>query len=456
MPVYYSPLTESEVTASGNLADNSIARGDGGGKGIQDSAITIADAAANNVTVTAITNTALTFATLDNNRNINFTPHGIGYVQMGSSTPVTSSDNPGFYVSRTFSTAAVNAHGFSDVTQFRSTGQGYNAFDALHYVGTGGAGAYDHTVSFQSRWRFSGLTMTNGYSFWSSPVLTAGTVTTLAHLYIADTSGAGSLGVQYGIQILDLAKGGTGNVSITSEGANVRGLHNGPWVIGTASYGSYDGTSKLQVIGGQASVQRDSLGTTPSTGLIATNTTAAGAGAQQYSPAVRWRGNGWKTNATAASQATEFRMYCLPIQGAAAPTAALMFEYSVDGGAFSEVGRIRSSGDWVCTTGGLEVAGTTTTGAASSFVFSGRSRMKSASNGEISFRNNADNADANISTGSVTASLPVILPSYAVASLPSAATYTRGLIYVSDGTSNKRLAISDGTNWRFPDGNVVS
>jgi hypothetical protein len=43
-----------------------------------------------------------------------------------------------------------------------------------------------------------------------------------------------------------------------------------------------------------------------------------------------------------------------------------------------------------------------------------------------------------------------------VATLPSAATFTQCLIFVSDGTVNKRLAISDGTNWRFPDGNIVS
>lgn len=48
------------------------------------------------------------------------------------------------------------------------------------------------------------------------------------------------------------------------------------------------------------------------------------------------------------------------------------------------------------------------------------------------------------------------LPSYTVAALPDAATYVRGIIYVSDGTSNKRLAVSDGTNWRFPDGAIVS
>lgn len=45
-------------------------------------------------------------------------------------------------------------------------------------------------------------------------------------------------------------------------------------------------------------------------------------------------------------------------------------------------------------------------------------------------------------------SLPPVLPTYAVASLPSAATYVRGLIYVSDETGGPTVAFSDGTNWR--------
>lgn len=48
------------------------------------------------------------------------------------------------------------------------------------------------------------------------------------------------------------------------------------------------------------------------------------------------------------------------------------------------------------------------------------------------------------------------LASYTVSTLPSASTNVQGLIYVSNGTANKRLAISDGTNWRFPDGAIVS
>lgn len=59
------------------------------------------------------------------------------------------------------------------------------------------------------------------------------------------------------------------------------------------------------------------------------------------------------------------------------------------------------------------------------------------------------------STTVVDANSHLGLRSYTVATLPSAAAAAR-MIYVSDGTSNKRLAVSDGTNWRWPDGAIVS
>lgn len=74
-------------------------------------------------------------------------------------------------------------------------------------------------------------------------------------------------------------------------------------------------------------------------------------------------------------------------------------------------------------------------------------RLRIDSTGALIHRNNATTiVDANSHLG---------LRSYTVATLPSAATAAR-MIYVSDGTGNKRLAISDGTNWRFPDGAIVS
>lgn len=63
-----------------------------------------------------------------------------------------------------------------------------------------------------------------------------------------------------------------------------------------------------------------------------------------------------------------------------------------------------------------------------------------------------------INTNVASFSAPVQIPSVTVAVLAGlpASAYARCLVYVSDGTANKRLAISDGTNWRFPDGAIVS
>lgn len=55
----------------------------------------------------------------------------------------------------------------------------------------------------------------------------------------------------------------------------------------------------------------------------------------------------------------------------------------------------------------------------------------------------------------INASRHPVLRAYALASLPAASPEGQ-LIHVSDGSSNRRLAVSDGTNWRFPDGSVVS
>lgn len=38
---------------------------------------------------------------------------------------------------------------------------------------------------------------------------------------------------------------------------------------------------------------------------------------------------------------------------------------------------------------------------------------------------------------------------YTVSTLPAAATYPRGIIYVSNQSTGAELAFSDGTNWRI-------
>jgi hypothetical protein len=56
----------------------------------------------------------------------------------------------------------------------------------------------------------------------------------------------------------------------------------------------------------------------------------------------------------------------------------------------------------------------------------------------------------------VQSEVPFRLPTYTVATLPAAGSFGRCMVYVSDGTSDKRLAISDSVNWRWPDGAIVS
>lgn len=47
------------------------------------------------------------------------------------------------------------------------------------------------------------------------------------------------------------------------------------------------------------------------------------------------------------------------------------------------------------------------------------------------------------------ATLLIQLKTYTVGTLPSAATYPRGLIYVSDQSTGAEPAFSDGVNWRI-------
>lgn len=85
--------------------------------------------------------------------------------------------------------------------------------------------------------------------------------------------------------------------SLTGLGTNVAtSLANNMSASGTLAILGANTFTALQT------VNLTALGTTPSSGATLTNTTAAAAGAQQVSPSLTWAGQGWKTNATAASQ----------------------------------------------------------------------------------------------------------------------------------------------------------
>lgn len=109
------------------------------------------------------------------------------------------------------------------------------------------------------------------------------------------------------------------------------------------------------------SVRRDNIGVTQdnSYGIILNNTTAASSGNQQMSPPIVWRGQGWKTTATAASQSVDFRVDILPVQGTTAPTGIWNLKSSINGGAFTDIMTVSSSGSIIHTqTGATETIGT--------------------------------------------------------------------------------------------------
>ena len=64
---------------------------------------------------------------------------------------------------------------------------------------------------------------------------------------------------------------------------------------------------------------------------------------------------------------------------------------------------------------------------------------------------------ANVHSGASSFTLPPVMPTYTVAGVPSAATYARGLIYVSNESGGAVIAFSDGSSWRrLTDRSVIS
>jgi hypothetical protein len=140
----------------------------------------------------------------------------------------------------------------------------------------------------------------------------------------------------------------TGDVTLTTIGATPNA--NGASLSGqqlqlqpaNASFGGVV-TTGTQTFAGAKTVTSlftgnfDGLGVTQDAakGFALTNTTAAAAGAQQISPALVWTGQGWKTNATAASQTVSFRADVLPVQGTANPSGTWQLGASINGGAYT-------------------------------------------------------------------------------------------------------------------------
>lgn len=148
----------------------------------------------------------------------------------------------------------------------------------------------------------------------------------------------------------------TAAVTVAYAGLNLTFAANGDHLIamsGTANkfgvvFGFSTGTRYTPfVIDGATritSFYQKGVGTAQTIGVSISNTTAAALGAQQYSPLLVLEGQGWKTDATAASQSVRAGWQLVPVQGAAAPTANLTLYSSIDNAAFVSTGVMISLG----------------------------------------------------------------------------------------------------------------
>lgn len=111
---------------------------------------------------------------------------------------------------------------------------------------------------------------------------------------------------------------------------------------------------------GEGRITTTPASNTAEDGFIVRDTTAATSGNQQYSGAIRLTGQGWKTDATAASQPVDFRLYNKAIQGAANPSGQLTIESQINGGGYTEQMNLSSGGIMTLPSGGSLAFGTDT------------------------------------------------------------------------------------------------
>jgi hypothetical protein len=77
------------------------------------------------------------------------------------------------------------------------------------------------------------------------------------------------------------------------------------------------------------------IGSTPSDSVILQNTSAASAGAQQFSPRLRFTGHGWRTNGGGASETVDWTIDNRPVQSTADPWTNLSFNVQLNAGGYT-------------------------------------------------------------------------------------------------------------------------
>lgn len=218
-------------------------------------------------------------------------------------------------------------------------------------------------------------------------------------------------------------------------------------------------------------ITRTGLGTTSADGLIVQNTTDAAAGAQQLGPRIGSWGEGWKTDATAATVVVGMGFETLPVEGAAAPTATMRFFSKIGAGAVTYPMTLTSAGV-LTTLGGINTSADAGTGGAvtipagATYTWLNRARLHSSADakvrisdttsvtgitldastdGTLKVRNFADSADAAITAGAATLS-GALIGTPDARSGPGAVSVTALSTEVTSTGVNDALTLAAGTN----------
>ncbi len=213
---------------------------------------------------------------------------------------------------------------------------------------------------------------------------------------------------------------------------------------GAAKAVAVDSTGRLRVViegGGAAfdqlvTITMNAIGVTSARGLTVTNTTAAAAGSQQYSPMVCQSGMGWKTDATAGSQSVEFCWEVQPVQGTAAPSGNYILKASINGGAFATVGTFSSAGAPTFT-GVLNATALRISNASLYLEWAGRTLVRSPADGQTSFRNNAETNTFDITLATNHSALSGEAVSVVVDGFIYLGTTVMGQLFLNDSVDNR-------------------
>lgn len=212
------------------------------------------------------------------------------------------------------------------------------------FVGATGAGDYSHRTPAQVTAALDAFVGDSGSGGTKGlvPAPASGDAAAGKVLGAGGTWVAGGGGITVGTTTVT---SGTATRLFYETAGNVVGQISGATSDGTnVTFGSGNLMATSPAFTTNQTTTNDAIGTTSTDGIVLQNTTAAAAGAQQYSPRLRLTGQGWKTNATAASQTTDWAIETRPVQGAANPSTNLVVSAQVNGGGYTAIANFLSGG----------------------------------------------------------------------------------------------------------------